>query len=110
MPAFNPTGNTVTFTAAVSGSVPTPVQCLSNDGTQSPAYLITNLGSVPVFIGVGKTAAVAIQRAVVPAPSSAAICIMPSSSQAFTLPPDAFFTGITGSGTAVVYVAPGNGE
>ena len=54
--AFTPMGNTATFTANVSGSVPTPVQAVSTTlgGNQ---YRILNAGTNTVFLGIGPNAA-----------------------------------------------------
>ena len=53
-----------TFTANVSGSVPTPVQAVSNTigGNQ---YRIINAGTNTVFLGIGSSAAAATSNAVV---------------------------------------------
>lgn len=106
--AFTPCGNTITFTANVSGSVPTPSQALSNTlgGNQ---YRIVNTGSVTVFLGVGVTSALATTNAVVVSSSQISIPIIAGTVEVLTFNPNAYFTGITSSGTAVVYVTPGDG-
>lgn len=110
MSAFEVQGNTVTFTGATSA--PTAVQCVSNNDTRAPQYLITNVGTVTVFVAFSKvSAAAASLLAVVPTGTpSFIIPVLPASKIVFSGPPDAFFTGITSSGTAIVYVTPGYGE
>lgn len=110
MSAFEVQGNTVTFTGAATA--PTAVQCVSNNGTRTPQYLLTNIGSVTVFVGWSTVnATVAELNSVVPTSTSTFVYPLLAGSQvAISAPPDAFFSGITASGTAVVYVTPGYGE
>jgi hypothetical protein len=106
--AFYPNGNTVTFTANVSGSVPTPVQAVGL-GLGSNQYRCINSGSVTVFLGVGVTAANSTSNAVVVTTTAASIPLLPGTDEIITFTPNAYFTGITSSGTAVVYITPGDG-
>lgn len=103
---FTPTGNTVVFTAATTA--PTPVQALSTTlgGNQ---YRVLNAGSVTVFMGVGSDAATANSAAVVVTSSNAAIPLLAGTDEILTFQPNAYFTGVTGSSTAVVYITPGDG-
>ena len=104
---FCPSGNTVVFTAATSA--PTPVQALSTTlgGNQ---YRVINAGSVVVFMGVGTTSANASSNAVVVSSTQAAIPLLAGTDEIITFPPNAWFTGITVSGTANVYITPGDGD
>lgn len=104
--AFTKTGNTITFTADVTA--PTPVQCLSTTlgGNQ---YRVINTGSITVFLGYGSTAAQATNNAVVVTSSQAAFPLLPSTDEILTFVPNAYFTGITSSGTATIYITPGDG-
>ena len=104
---FCPSGNTVTFTA--NTSAPTPVQALSTTlgGNQ---YRVINAGSVVVFMGVGTTSANASSNAVVVSSTQAAIPLLAGTDEIITFPPNAWFTGITASGTANVYITPGDGD
>lgn len=104
--AFTKTGNTVTFTAA--SSAPTPVQCASTTlgGNQ---YRVINNGTVTVFLGYGMTAAEASNNAVQVTSSQSAFPLLPSTDEILTFVPNAYFTGITASGNAVVYITPGDG-
>jgi hypothetical protein len=104
--AFTKTGNTVVFTAATTA--PTPVQCASTTigGNQ---YRIINAGQVTVFLGYGTTAAIANNSAVQVTSSQEAFPLLPNTDEILTFVPNAYFTGVTTSGTAVVYITPGDG-
>ena len=104
--AFTKTGNTVTFTANVAA--PTPVQCASTTlgGNQ---YRIINAGSVTVFLGYGTTSADASNNAVVVSTTAPAFPLLPNTDEILTFVPNAYFTGITSSGTATIYITPGDG-
>jgi len=104
--AFTKTGNTVVFTAATSA--PTPVQCSSTTlgGNQ---YRIINAGSVTVFLGYGMTSADAANSAVIVTSSGSAFPLLAGTDEILTFIPNAYFTGITGSSTASVYITPGDG-
>jgi hypothetical protein len=104
--AFTKTGNTVTFTAATSA--PTPVQCASTTlgGNQ---YRIINAGTVTVFLGYGSTASDASNNAVAVTSSQTSFPLLPNTDEILTFIPNAYFTGVTGSSTAVIYITPGDG-
>ena len=104
--AFTKTGNTVTFLAA--STAPTPVQCLSTTlgGNQ---YRVINNGTVTVFLGYGATASDATNNAVQVTTSQASFPLLPSTDEILTFIPNAYFTGVTASGTATVYITPGDG-
>jgi hypothetical protein len=104
--AFTKTGNTITFTANVAA--PTPVQCSSSTlgGNQ---YRIINNGSVTVFLGYGTTSSDASNNAVVVSSTGAAFPLLPNTDEILTFVPNAYFTGITSSGNAVIYITPGDG-
>jgi hypothetical protein len=104
--AFTKTGNTVVFTAAVTA--PTPVQALSTTlgGNQ---YRIINSGLVTVFLGYGTVSGDATNSAVVVTSTGPAYPILAGTDEILTFVPNAYFTGITGSSTAAVYITPGDG-
>lgn len=104
--AFTPLGNTVVFTAATSA--PTPVQALSKTlgGNQ---YRIINSGNVTVFLGLGSTSANATSNAVVVTSTQSSIPLLPGTDEILSFVPNAYFTGITSSGSAAVYITPGDG-
>jgi hypothetical protein len=104
--AFTKTGNTVAFLAATTA--PAAVQCASTTlgGNQ---YRIINAGSVTVFLGYGTTASEASNNAVQVTSSQTAFPLLPSTDEILTFVPNAYFTGVTASGTATVYITPGDG-
>lgn len=105
---FTPSGNTVTFTA-VTTTPPTPVQAVSTTlgGNQ---YRILNAGSVTVFLGVGVSASDASNAAVAIVSTAASIPLLAGTDEILTFRPNAYFTGITSSSSAVVYITPGDGQ
>ena len=104
--AFTKLGNTVTFTA--NTSAPTPVQASSSTlgGNQ---YRIINNGTVIVFLGYGTTSAEANNNAVVVSSTGPSMPILPGTDEILSFVPNAYFTGITSSGTAAIYITPGDG-
>ena len=104
--AFTPLGNTVVFTAATSA--PTPVQALSNTlgGNQ---YRIINSGNVVVFLGLGTTSTNATTNTAVISTTGQSIPLLAGTDEILTFVPNAYFTGITSTSTAVIYVTPGDG-
>lgn len=104
--AFTKTGNTVVFTAAATA--PTAVQCVSSTlgGNQ---YRIINAGTVTVFLGYGTSTSDASNNAVVVSSSGASFPLLAGTDEILTFVPNAYFTGVTSSGTATVYITPGDG-
>ena len=104
--AFTKTGNTVAFIAATTA--PAAVQCVSSTlgGNQ---YRVINSGSVTVFLGYGTTSSDAGNNAAVVSSSSAAFPLLPGTDEILTFVPNAYFTGITSTSNATVYVTPGDG-
>ena len=110
--AFQPCGNTITFTANTSGNIPTPVQaaCSSTSFTANVQYVVTNIGAVPVFLSFG-TSANATANCVVPTSTPTnVIPILQYSQVTITTGGASYFCGITSSSTAIVYVTPGTGS
>ena len=104
--AFTKTGNTVTFTAAVSA--PTPVQ-VTNSTIGGNQYRIINSGTGVVFLGYGVDAANATIAAANVTSSGAAFPLLPSTDEILTFVPNAYFTAITAANTADLYISPGDG-
>ena len=104
--AFTKLGNTVVFTAATTA--PAAVQAASTTlgGNQ---YRIVNPGSVTVFLGYGSTATEANTNASVVTSSGASLPLLPGTDEILSFVPNAYFTGVTSSGTASIYVTPGDG-
>lgn len=104
--AFTKLGNTVSFTANVAA--PAPVQALSSTlgGNQ---YRIINAGTNTVFLGYGTTSAEANSAASVITATGEALPLLAGTDEILTFVPNAYFTGITASGTAQIYITPGDG-
>jgi hypothetical protein len=104
--AFTQLGNTVVFTA--STSAPTPVQAVSKTlgGNQ---YRIINNGTVTVFLGYGATSSDASNNSAVVSTTGASMPILAGTDEILSFVPNAYFTGITSSGTAAIYITPGDG-
>ena len=104
--AFTKMGNTVTFTAAATA--PTAVQAESTTlgGNQ---YRIINAGTVTVFLGYGTTATDASNNATIVTSTGPSFPLLAGTDEILTFQPNAYFTGATSSGTAVVYITPGDG-
>lgn len=104
--AFTQFGNTVAFTA--SSSAPTPVQAVSRTlgGNQ---YRIINNGTATVFLGYGATASDASNNASVVSTTGPSLPLLPGTDEILTFVPNAYFTGVTVSGNAAVYITPGDG-
>ena len=104
--AFTKLGNTVTFLAATTA--PTAVQALSTTlgGNQ---YRIINAGTNTVFLGYGTTAAAANTAAAVVTTTGDALPLLAGTDEILTFVPNAYFTGVTVSGNATIYITPGDG-
>ena len=104
--AFQKMGNTVAFTAATTA--PTAVQAVSTTlgGNQ---YRIINAGLVTVFLGYGTTAAEANNNAAVVSTTGPSIPLLPGTDEILTFLPNAYFSGVTSSSTATVYITAGDG-
>jgi hypothetical protein len=104
--AFTKTGNTIAFLAATTA--PSPVQCLSTTlgGNQ---YRVINTGTVTVFLGYGQDSANATTNANVVTTTGQAFPLLPSTDEILTFVPNAYFTAKTSSGTATIYITPGDG-
>lgn len=104
---FAPLGATVSFTAATP-TPPAGVQAPIGDaaGTSAGQYRIVNDSTVTVYLGVGATSAAAIANASAVATSTT---LLAGTCEVLRFGPNVFFTGKSASGTAVVYVTPGQG-
>lgn len=104
--AFTKSGNTVAFLAATSS--PTAIQAVSTTlgGNQ---YRVINSGAVTVFLGYGTTASDASNAAAVVTTTGPSFPLLAGTDEILTFVPNAYFTGVTSSGNATVYITPGDG-
>lgn len=104
--AFTRTGSTVVILAATSA--PAPTQCIGGS-LGATQYRLVNSGTVTVFLGFGTTSAEATSNTTVVTSSGNAIPLLSNAVEIITFQPNAYFSAITASGTATVYVTPGDG-
>jgi len=62
-----------------------------------------------VFLGYGQDAANATTNANVVTTTGPSFPLLPSTDEILTFVPNAYFTGITASGNATIYITPGDG-
>ena len=109
--AYTVTGNTITLTAATSA--PSPVQCSSVTLGGNQYRVINASTTVGCFLSFAADAATATSNCVIPtgagANSTRTLYLLPSTDEVITFIPNAYFTAITASGTAVLYISPGDG-
>jgi len=105
--AFSPLGLTVSFTAAAV--VPNSVQAVSSAPVTRPMYeyRVVNSGTEVVLLGVGVDDAAA--KAAAASIAAGAVPLLPGAVEIIGFAAGSYFTGKTASGTAVVYVTPGEG-
>jgi len=108
--AFTQMGLTVKFTANTTAPTPVQATALSVGANQ---YRIINNGAATVFLGYGTSSADATANSVIPTggggSATRALPILPGTDEIMTFQPNAYFTGITVSGSADIYITPGDG-
>lgn len=107
---FLQNGNTVKITAAVTP--PTAVKVPSTFVSVSASYnqyRVVNPSTSTVFLGAASTAAQAATNAAVISTTGAAIPLVQGAVEIFSFPADWFFTADVASGTADIYITPGEG-
>ena len=108
MTPFAQSGKSITFTA--NTTAPTAVQASNNEQTSlSGNYRICNAGTNVVFLGIGRTATEAVANASVLTSSANCLPILPGAIEVFKFGLNSYFTGITATGSSVIYVTPGAG-
>lgn len=109
MIAFQPTGALATFTAATP-TPPAAVQSINLSQVPGVQVMLTNTSTtIDVFVGWGTTAAQAAINAVAGANFNQ-YYLLRGTQVVVSAAPDAFFTGISASSTAVCYVQVGLGN
>jgi hypothetical protein len=109
--AFTVLGNTAKMTAAATPPTPIQVSSTTLGGNQ---YRIINLStSTACFLSYAQTAAAATANCVIPTGDGAnaknCIPILPNTDEILSFVPNGFFTAITASGTADIFITPGDG-
>jgi hypothetical protein len=62
-----------------------------------------------VFLGYGSSASDASNNAAVVTTTGPSLPLLPGTDEILSFVPNAYFTGITVSGSAVIYISPGDG-
>lgn len=106
---FNMTGPTVLVAGA--GTAPTGVQALAVGATPAENYRIQNNGTVTAFVAFGKDASTAQTNAVIPTAGNSknSFPVPPGAIEVVSANVDCYWSAITATGTASVYVTPGMG-
>lgn len=115
MKPFAPRGATLLVTAAVSP--PTAAQAPVTTGkAPTGQYRVVNAGSVTVFLGVDRVQATALANAATISTTGNAIVLLPGAIEILRFSdsdgvaaPEMYFSAATASGTAAVYITPGEG-
>lgn len=107
---FTPAGNTVAILAA--STAPTPVQ-INSTVLGSSTYRITNVGNVAVYLGFGTDATTAATNATIPTSGTPTLAqpLLPTATEVFNpaIGSVIYITASTASGSAQIYVTPGEG-
>ncbi len=108
MVAFTPQGNLASFTGATSA--PTSVRSLGQTGVGNQQYMLTNTdAAIDCVVGWGQSDTEAKLNAAAGATVMNCYFLLHGTQVVITGPREAYFSGITGSSTAVVKVQAGNG-
>ena len=108
--AFTITGKTVKIVGATTAPSAVQVPSTTLGGNQ---YRVINDGSVTAFLSFAMAAATADSNCVIPSGSGSnsktVLPLLAGTDEIISFPPNAYFTGITSSGTAAIYITPGDG-
>jgi hypothetical protein len=108
--AFAQMGNTVAISVTNVASTPVQVSSLTLGGNQ---YRLINSGNVTVFLGYGAASANATTNAVIPTPgagnSTFCLPLLAGTDEILSFVPNGYFSALTSSGTATIYITPGDG-
>lgn len=109
--AFTSCGKTVKLVAATTAPTPVQVPSTTLGGNQ---YRVINLSTdTACFLAYAQESADAASNCVIPtgdgANSTAVLAVLPSTDEILSFAPNAYFTAITISGTADLYIVPGDG-
>jgi hypothetical protein len=106
---FNPCGATI----AVAGATSAPSGVQATNTVNATAHRIVNSGSVLVHVAFGEDASTAQTNAVIPTGGGSnaknSYAIPAGAMEVITAPANSYWSAITASSTATVYVTPGRG-
>ena len=109
--AFTSLGKTVKLVADTTPPTPVQVPSTTLGGNQ---YRVINLSSnTACWLSYSQVSADAATNCVIPtgagANSTAVLTLLPQTDEILSFVPNAYFTAITGAGTADLYITPGDG-
>jgi hypothetical protein len=109
--AFTALGKTVKLVADTTAPTPVQVPSTTLGGNQ---YRVINLSSnTACFLAYAQTSAAAATNCVIPtgegANSTPVLTLLPQTDEILSFVPNAYFTAITSTGTADLYITPGDG-
>ena len=109
--AFSPTGKTILVTGDTTA--PTGIQAPESGTNGGYQFRLYNSGTVAAFLAVGTTAGEAQANAEIPtgggADSKKVVVLPPGITEVLSFPINSFFSAITASGTAPIFIVPGKG-
>jgi len=108
--AFSTAGKTVKITGAVTAPSAVQVPSSTLGGNQ---YRVINDGAVTAFLSYAADAATADTNCVIPTGSGnnskTVLPLLAGTDEILTFVPNAYFTAITATSTADIYITPGDG-
>jgi len=106
---FSPCGNTVVISATTTATSPVQVPSSTLGGNQ---YRIINSGTITVILGYGANSALAAAGAATIPTTSQSNCLplLPGTDEIITFVPNAYFSANATTGTATLYITPGDGD
>lgn len=109
--AFSPTGKTILVDGATSA--PSGIQAPEEGTGGGFQYRIFNAGTVTAFLAVGTTAGEAQTNAVIPTgggSNSKSVVALPAGiTEVLSFPMNSYFSAITATDSASIYIVPGKG-
>lgn len=108
--AFTVTGKTVKIVGATTAPTALQVPSTTLGGNQ---YRVINDGSVTAFLSYASDAATALSNCVIPTGSGSnstnVLPLLAGTDEILSFTPNAYFTAITSSSVANIYITPGDG-
>lgn len=108
--AFTITGKTVKIVAATTAPAAAQVPSTTLGGNQ---YRVINDGLVTAFLSFASDSATASSNCVIPTGSGAnsqtVLPLLAGTDEILSFPPNAYFTAITATDSAAIYITPGDG-
>lgn len=108
--AFEPAGKCILIAGATTAPTGTQLVVAGVNSSNVKQARFYNAGAVVAWVAFGDSGAAAAAAAIVPTGTSQNVTpILPGTSLVMSVPPNKFWSAITGSSTASIYVQPGRG-